>query len=72
MNPGCEVDIRIRSDVRTRDLKVLVLTAHAQEETREEPNQLSLIQVVHGLAFRLKSHPVVLHFYLSILLNGPM
>jgi len=32
---GWEVLERIRNDDRTRDLKVLVLTAHAQEETRE-------------------------------------
>ena len=32
---GWEVLDRLRSDSRTRHLKVLVLTAHAQEETRE-------------------------------------
>ncbi|NIS35957.1 MAG: response regulator, partial [Actinobacteria bacterium] len=32
---GWQVLERIRSDPRTRGLKVLVLTAHAQEETRE-------------------------------------
>lgn len=36
---GWEVLERIRSDVRTRDLKVLVLTAHAQEETRERADR---------------------------------
>jgi len=30
---------RIRADVRTRNLKVLVLTAHAQEETRERADR---------------------------------
>jgi CheY-like chemotaxis protein len=32
---GWKVLERIRSDIRTRNLKVLVLTAHAQEETKE-------------------------------------
>jgi CheY-like chemotaxis protein len=32
---GWEVLERLRSDPRTHHLKVLVLTAHAQEETRE-------------------------------------
>jgi len=32
---GWDVLARIRGDVRTRNLKVLVLTAHAQEETKE-------------------------------------
>lgn len=32
---GWEVLDRLRSDSRTRHLKVLVLTAHAEEETRE-------------------------------------
>ena len=36
---GWEVLERIRNDERTRDLKVLVLTAHAQEETRERADQ---------------------------------
>lgn len=36
---GWEVLDRIRSDVRTRNLKVLVLTAHAQEETRERADR---------------------------------
>ena len=36
---GWEVLERIRSDVRTRELKVLVLTAHAQEETRERADR---------------------------------
>ena len=36
---GWEVLERIRNDVRTRDLKVLVLTAHAQEETRERADR---------------------------------
>lgn len=36
---GWQVLERIRSDPRTRDLKVLVLTAHAQEETRERANR---------------------------------
>ena len=36
---GWEVLERIRSDVRTRNLKVLVLTAHAQEETRERADR---------------------------------
>jgi len=36
---GWEVLERIRGDVRTRRLKVLVLTAHAQEETRERADK---------------------------------
>ncbi len=36
---GWEVLERIRNDDRTRDLKVLVLTAHAQEETRERADR---------------------------------
>lgn len=36
---GWEVLERIRSDVRTRGMKVLVLTAHAQEETRERADR---------------------------------
>jgi len=36
---GWEVLERIRSDPRTVDLKVLVLTAHAQEETRERADR---------------------------------
>lgn len=36
---GWEVLERIRSDPRTRSLKVLVLTAHAQEETRERADR---------------------------------
>mgnify|MGYP001575157369 FL=1 len=36
---GWEVLERIRSDPRTRDMKVLVLTAHAQEETRERADR---------------------------------
>ena len=36
---GWQVLDRIRADVRTRNLKVLVLTAHAQEETRERANR---------------------------------
>lgn len=36
---GWEVLERIRGDVRTRDLKVLILTAHAQEETRERADR---------------------------------
>jgi CheY-like chemotaxis protein len=36
---GWEVLERIRSDVRTRAMKVLVLTAHAQEETRERADR---------------------------------
>jgi CheY-like chemotaxis protein len=36
---GWQVLERIRSDPRTSDLKVLVLTAHAQEETRERANR---------------------------------
>jgi CheY-like chemotaxis protein len=36
---GWQVLERIRSDPRTRDLKVLVLTAHAQEETRERADR---------------------------------
>ena len=36
---GWQVLERIRSDDRTRNLKVLVLTAHAQEETRERADR---------------------------------
>jgi CheY-like chemotaxis protein len=36
---GWEVLERIRTDERTRDIKVLVLTAHAQEETRERADR---------------------------------
>jgi len=36
---GWEVLERIRSDPRTREMKVLVLTAHAQEETRERADR---------------------------------
>lgn len=36
---GWQVLEAIRSDVRTRTLKVLVLTAHAQEETRERADR---------------------------------
>jgi len=36
---GWQVLDRIRSDMRTRNLKVLVLTAHAQEETRERADR---------------------------------
>ena len=36
---GWEVLDRIRADARTRNLKVLVLTAHAQEETRERADR---------------------------------
>jgi CheY-like chemotaxis protein len=36
---GWEVLERIRSDERTRTMKVLVLTAHAQEETRERADR---------------------------------
>lgn len=36
---GWEVLERIRGDVRTQHLKVLVLTAHAQEETRERADR---------------------------------
>ncbi|OFW66146.1 MAG: hypothetical protein A2Z12_02630 [Actinobacteria bacterium RBG_16_68_21] len=36
---GWEVLERIRSDPRTRSMKVLVLTAHAQEETRERADR---------------------------------
>jgi twitching motility two-component system response regulator PilH len=36
---GWEVLARIRGDVRTRDVKVLVLTAHAQQETRERADR---------------------------------
>jgi twitching motility two-component system response regulator PilH len=36
---GWQVLERIRSDVRTSGLKVLVLTAHAQEETRERADK---------------------------------
>jgi CheY-like chemotaxis protein len=36
---GWEVLERIRNDDRTRDMKVLVLTAHAQEETRERADR---------------------------------
>ena len=36
---GWQVLDRIRADMRTRNLKVLVLTAHAQEETRERADR---------------------------------
>ena len=36
---GWTVLERIREDERTQDLKVLVLTAHAQEETRERADK---------------------------------
>lgn len=36
---GWEVLERIRSDERTKSIKVLVLTAHAQEETRERADR---------------------------------
>ena len=36
---GWEVLSRLRSDLNTRHLKVLVLTAHAQEETRERADR---------------------------------
>lgn len=36
---GWEVLERIRSDARTRELPVLVLTAHAQEETRQRADR---------------------------------
>jgi len=36
---GWQVLDHIRADIRTRNLKVLVLTAHAQEETRERANR---------------------------------
>jgi CheY-like chemotaxis protein len=36
---GWEVLERIRSDERTSSMKVLVLTAHAQEETRERADR---------------------------------
>lgn len=36
---GWEVLERIRSDARTHAMKVLVLTAHAQEETRERADR---------------------------------
>jgi CheY-like chemotaxis protein len=36
---GWEVLDRIRSDARTHSMKVLVLTAHAQEETRERADR---------------------------------
>jgi CheY-like chemotaxis protein len=36
---GWQVLARIRADIRTRNLKVLVLTAHAQEETRERADR---------------------------------
>ena len=36
---GWEVLARIRSDLNARHLKVLVLTAHAQEETRERADR---------------------------------
>lgn len=36
---GWQVLGRIRADMRTRNLKVLVLTAHAQEETRERADR---------------------------------
>ena len=36
---GWQVLDHIRGDIRTRNLRVLVLTAHAQEETRERANR---------------------------------
>lgn len=36
---GWEVLSRLRSELDTRNLKVLVLTAHAQEETRERADR---------------------------------
>jgi CheY-like chemotaxis protein len=36
---GWDVLARIRGDARTRSLKVLVLTAHAQEETKERADR---------------------------------
>ena len=36
---GWEVLSRLRSEIETRHLKVLVLTAHAQEETRERADR---------------------------------
>lgn len=36
---GWQVLDKIRSDIRTRSLKVLVLTAHAQEETRRRADR---------------------------------
>jgi CheY-like chemotaxis protein len=36
---GWEVLSRLRADARTRDLTVMVLTAHAQEETRERADR---------------------------------
>ncbi|MEX2323646.1 MAG: response regulator [Acidimicrobiia bacterium] len=36
---GWEVLERIRADERTKSIKVLVLTAHAQEETRERADR---------------------------------
>ena len=36
---GWEVLSRLRADLRTRTLTVLVLTAHAQEETREKADR---------------------------------
>ena len=36
---GWDVLARIRGDARTRNLKVLVLTAHAQEETKERADR---------------------------------
>jgi CheY-like chemotaxis protein len=36
---GWQVLGRIRADMRTRSLKVVVLTAHAQEETRERADR---------------------------------
>jgi CheY-like chemotaxis protein len=36
---GWEVLEHVRADPRTRNLKVLVLTAHAQEETRERADR---------------------------------
>ncbi len=36
---GWEVLSRLRSELNTRNLKVLVLTAHAQEETRERADR---------------------------------
>lgn len=36
---GWQVLDQLRADTRTRNLKVLILTAHAQEETRERANR---------------------------------
>lgn len=36
---GWEVLSRLRAEIATKDLKVLVLTAHAQEETRERADR---------------------------------